>query len=96
MLPLVPRQLLAGQALGIDRDHGEGNDHRAAAHAQRQRLQHRARRGGQREVVGNFPGMTFSPRFSPDGQKIVMSLSQGAQPSDKVAYLLKQAAKTAA
>ena len=31
---------------------------------------------GQREVVGNFPGMTFSPRFSPDGQKIVMSLQQ--------------------
>jgi TolB protein len=33
---------------------------------------------GQREVVGNFPGMTFAPRFSPDGQKIVMSLAQGA------------------
>ncbi len=33
---------------------------------------------GQREVVGNFPGMTFSPRFSPDGQRIVMSLSQGS------------------
>jgi TolB protein len=32
---------------------------------------------GQREVVGNFPGMTFAPRFSPDGQKIVMSLQQG-------------------
>ncbi len=32
---------------------------------------------GQREVVGNFPGMTFSPRFSPDGQKIIMSLQQG-------------------
>ena len=31
----------------------------------------------QREVVGNFPGMTFAPRFSPDGQNIVMSLSQG-------------------
>ena len=29
---------------------------------------------GQRELVGNFPGMTFAPRFSPDGQKIVMSL----------------------
>ena len=29
---------------------------------------------GQREIVGNFPGMTFSPRFSPDGQKIIMSL----------------------
>ncbi len=34
---------------------------------------------GQREVVGNFPGMTFSPRFSPDGQKIIMSLAQGSQ-----------------
>jgi TolB protein len=33
---------------------------------------------GQREVVGNFPGMTFSPRFSPDGQRIVMSLAQGS------------------
>jgi TolB protein len=32
---------------------------------------------GQREVVGNFPGMTFSPRFSPDGQRIIMSLQQG-------------------
>jgi TolB protein len=32
----------------------------------------------QREVVGNFPGMTFSPRFSPDGQKIIMSLSEGS------------------
>jgi len=31
---------------------------------------------GQREVVGNFPGMTFAPRFSPDGQRIVMSLQQ--------------------
>ena len=31
---------------------------------------------GQREIVGNFPGMTFSPRFSPDGQKVVMSLQQ--------------------
>ncbi|WP_159950856.1 Tol-Pal system beta propeller repeat protein TolB [Rhizobium sp. 18065] len=31
---------------------------------------------GQREVVGNFPGMTFSPRFSPDGQRVIMSLQQ--------------------
>ena len=33
---------------------------------------------GQREVVGNFPGMTFSPRFSPEGRRIVMSLTQGS------------------
>jgi TolB protein len=32
---------------------------------------------GQREIVGNFPGMTFSPRFSPDGQRVIMSLQQG-------------------
>ncbi len=29
---------------------------------------------GQRELVGNFPGMTFAPRFSPDGHKVIMSL----------------------
>ncbi|MQT13281.1 Tol-Pal system protein TolB [Rhizobiales bacterium Sp-1] len=31
---------------------------------------------GQREILGNFPGMTFAPRFSPDGSKVVMSLQQ--------------------
>ena len=30
-----------------------------------------------REIVGNFPGMSFSPRFSPDGQRVIMSLQQG-------------------
>jgi TolB protein len=29
---------------------------------------------GQREKVGDFPGITIAPRFSPDGQKVVMSL----------------------
>jgi TolB protein len=33
---------------------------------------------GQREIVGNFPGMTFAPRFSSDGQRVIMSLQQGA------------------
>jgi len=28
---------------------------------------------GQQEIVGEFPGMTFAPRFSPDGKKIIMS-----------------------
>ena len=31
---------------------------------------------GQRERVGDFPGITIAPRFSPDGQKVVMSLLQ--------------------
>jgi len=31
----------------------------------------------QREVVGNFPGMSFSPRFSPTGEMVIMSLQQG-------------------
>ena len=31
---------------------------------------------GTQEVVGNFPGMTFAPRFSPDGKKIVMSFAK--------------------
>ncbi|HEY4116124.1 MAG TPA: hypothetical protein VGM17_18855, partial [Rhizomicrobium sp.] len=27
---------------------------------------------GRQEMLGNFPSMTFSPRFSPDGNKVVM------------------------
>ncbi len=30
---------------------------------------------GQQEVIGDFPGMTFAPRFSPDGNKVIMSLA---------------------
>ena len=30
---------------------------------------------GVQEVVGDFPGMTFAPRFSPDGKKIIMSFA---------------------
>jgi len=26
---------------------------------------------GIQEVVGDFPGMTFAPRFSPDGKKLL-------------------------
>ena len=36
---------------------------------------------GQRELVGNFPGMTFAPRFSPDGQRVIMSIGEGGATS---------------
>ncbi|HUJ03817.1 MAG TPA: hypothetical protein VLW75_09290, partial [Rhizomicrobium sp.] len=32
---------------------------------------------GKQEMLGNFPNMTFSPRFSPDGNKVVMALEEG-------------------
>ena len=31
---------------------------------------------GQREVVTDYRGMTFAPRFSPDGQRVIMSLTR--------------------
>ena len=32
----------------------------------------------QREVVGDFKNMSFAPRFSPDGQRVIMSLQEGS------------------
>ena len=32
---------------------------------------------GQRELLGNFSGTTYAPRFAPDGQRIVMSVEEG-------------------
>ncbi len=37
---------------------------------------------GQQEVLGDFPGMTFAPRFSPDGNKVIMSLITGGDNSE--------------
>ncbi len=31
---------------------------------------------GNRQRLGNFPGMTFAPRFSPDGRSVIMSLAR--------------------
>ncbi len=31
---------------------------------------------GQREPIGEFPGMTFAPRFSPDGQRVALSFGR--------------------
>ena len=45
---------------------------------------------GQRELVGNFPGMTFAPRFSPDGQKVIMSLLRDDGNSNIFAMDLRQ------
>jgi len=32
---------------------------------------------GEQEALGRFPGMTFAPRFSPDGAAVIMSMEQG-------------------
>ena len=34
---------------------------------------------GRTERLGRFPGMTFAPRFAPDGNKLIMSLAQDGQ-----------------
>ena len=31
---------------------------------------------GQQRLIGNFPGMSFAPRFSPDGGKAIMSIAK--------------------
>lgn len=36
----------------------------------------------QRELVGTFPNMTIAPRFSPDGQKVIMSLLEDSGSAD--------------
>src|SRR3546814_16866064 len=31
---------------------------------------------GQQEVLGDFPGMTFAPRFSSEGNEVIMSMAK--------------------
>ena len=32
---------------------------------------------GRRELLGNFPGMTYAPRFAPDGKSLLLTLDKG-------------------
>ena len=34
---------------------------------------------GKQEMLGNFPNMTFSPRFSPDGNQVALTLGEWRQ-----------------
>jgi TolB protein len=49
----------------------------AQAEGQQPRVQVINLESGSRQVLGNFPDMASSPRFGPDGRRIVMSLQQG-------------------
>ncbi|HJO68861.1 MAG TPA: Tol-Pal system protein TolB, partial [Rhodospirillales bacterium] len=31
---------------------------------------------GRQQIVGDFPGMTYAPRFSPNGKQVIMSMSK--------------------
>jgi TolB protein len=47
---------------------------------------------GQRELLGNFPGMTFAPRFSPEGSRVVLSLNRDDGNADIFAVDLRSRA----
>ena len=42
---------------------------------------------GEREIVGDFKGMTFAPRFSPDSKSVVMSFSDSNTANSEI-YLM--------
>ena len=42
---------------------------------------------GEREIVGDFPGMTFATRFSPDSKSVVMSFSDPKTANSEI-YLM--------
>jgi len=48
----------------------------------------------QREIVGFFPDMSFTPRFSPDGQRIIMSLPEGSHSTNLFVMDLRSKSST--
>ena len=48
---------------------------------------------GRKEILGQFPGMTFAPRFAPDGRTLAFSLETNGN-SDVYVYHVKNREKT--
>jgi TolB protein len=48
---------------------------------------------GKIEILGEFPGMSFSPRFSPDGSNLIMSLAQNGSTNIHVMNLKNRKTK---
>ena len=48
---------------------------------------------GKIEILGEFPGMSFSPRFSPDGMDLIMSLAQNGSTNIHVMNLKNRKTK---
>ena len=49
---------------------------------------------GRRELLGNFPGMTFAPRFSPEGNKLIMAMESKGGNSDLYALWILRTRST--
>ena len=73
-----PKYLTNGDYHGADAAlQSDGADHRLYVVCFRQAARLSVRyRTGRQEMLGDFPDMTFSPRFSPDGNKVAMTLEK--------------------
>lgn len=83
MSVVAPRYSPAGQKIAF----------MAQASGQQPRVQMIDLETGTRQTVGNFASMSASPRFSPDGRRLVMSVQQGGN-ADIVTVDLASKAQT--